>query len=206
MMDGARAGIVASVGVWAAAIAMAAGGHFWIGAAVWGASLAILVKCCDMRAKARRAERMAALVRFGAQGMDGMTGVQFERMLAAVFAALGYGVTATPASGDYGTDLVMARGGRRIAVQAKRVSKSVGNKAVQEALAGMLHYGAHEAWVVTNRSFTRGAVRQAESSGVILVDRDGLIGYIQSASGLPGSGGMSGAIGGTPGVYGRPAT
>ncbi|MDE2812869.1 MAG: restriction endonuclease [Gemmatimonadota bacterium] len=183
MMDWTKAGIIASVGLWIAAILVATGWNFWAGVAVWVASLAVFLKCYDARARAKKAERMAALVRFGAERMDGMTGVQFEQMLAAVFTALGYGVSATPTTGDYGADLVMTRGSRKIAVQVKRLSHNVGNKAVQEATAGALHYGAHEAWVVTNAGFTRGAVEQARSAGVVLVDRDALVRCVVLANG-----------------------
>ena len=186
MMDWTKAGIITSVGLWVASILVATGWNFWAGVAVWVASLAVFLKCYDARARAKKAERMHALVRFGAEKMDGMTGVQFEQMLAAVFTALGYGVSATPTTGDYGADLIMSRGGRKIAVQAKRLSQNVGNKAVQEAAAGALHYGAHEAWVVTNSRFTRGAVEQARSAGVVLVDRDKLVEYIMRANDAAG--------------------
>ena len=198
MMDGkgsAKACMAASVCVWGVSVLVAAGGHFWAGAAVWAASLAVFLAAYNAYCKIRREEQDMALVRFGAERMDGMTGVQFEQMLAAVFTALGYGVSATPASGDYGADLVMTRGGRKIAVQAKRLSQSVGNKAVQEAAAGALHYGAHEAWVVTNSRFTRGAVKQAGSAGVVLVDRNRLVEYIVLANDAVG---MVAATPGTP--------
>ena len=185
MMDGKNAAktcMAASVFAWGVSVLVAAGWSFWAGAAVWAASLAAFLAAYNARCKARREERDMALVRFGAERMDGMTGVQFEQMLRAVFTALGYAVSATPVTGDYGADLIMTGGGRRIAVQAKRLSQNVGNKAVQEALAGMRHYDADEGWVVTNSSFTRAAVRQARSAGVVLVDRDALVGHIVLAN------------------------
>jgi len=44
----------------------------------------------------------------------------------------GYTVKVTRAAGDYGADLVMEKPGKKIVVQAKRHSKSVGIEAVQQ--------------------------------------------------------------------------
>ena len=53
-----------------------------------------------------------------------------------VLGARGWTVADTPASGDFGADLIAEKDGKRIAIQAKRYSKPVGNKAVNEALGG----------------------------------------------------------------------
>lgn len=42
-----------------------------------------------------------------------MDGVQFEKLLAAVFSTLGYAVETTPATGDYGADLILTKDGKR---------------------------------------------------------------------------------------------
>ena len=57
-----------------------------------------------------------------------------------------------------------------MAVRAKGQTRNVGDKAVQEVLGRMFHYGANGGWVVTNTGFTRGAVKQAQSAGVVLAD------------------------------------
>jgi hypothetical protein len=51
-----------------------------------------------------------------------LAGVEFECFLAAVFEELGYSVTTTKASGDQGVDLILARDGVKVAVQAKSLS------------------------------------------------------------------------------------
>lgn len=127
------------------------------------------------REKKRRVRRDALL---WAGDMDSMSGAQFEEMLEAVFRELGYGVKRTGRAGDFGADLVLSRAGRRIAVQAKRYSSNVGNKAVQEVYASMPGYGAQEGWVVTNSGFTVSAISQAGSCGVRLVDRNQLLDMI----------------------------
>lgn len=56
-------------------------------------------------------------------------------------------------------------------VQAKRYSKSVGIKAVQEALGAVKHYNASKAIVITNSKFTQDARELADSNDVELWDR-----------------------------------
>jgi restriction system protein len=97
-------------------------------------------------------------------------GSDFERKLARMFSRLGYAVEQTQASNDHGADLILRKRRRSIAVQAKSYGRPVGNKAVQEAFAAQAYYETDEAWVVTDSSFTNGALAQAEPCGVVLVD------------------------------------
>jgi restriction system protein len=116
------------------------------------------------------------LRRSGIAEIDRMSGTTFERRLAVLFRGLGYRVEMTGRSGgDYGCDLVLKQGGRRVAVQAKCWAKNVGIKAVQEAAASRLHYQADSAMVVTNRYFSRPARELAQSNHVELWDRDRLV-------------------------------
>jgi len=71
--------------------------------------------------------------------------------------------------------LVVRKDGSRIAVQAKRSSKNVGVKAVQEAVASKGYYDADSAMVVTNRYYTVQAKELARKNGVSLWDRDKLV-------------------------------
>lgn len=113
--------------------------------------------------------------------MDSMTGTEFEKMLEAVFSTLGYRVSHSGQTGDFGADLILDGPNGRIAVQAKRYTGNVGNKAVQEVYSGMAHYGAREGWVVTNSWFTKAAQTQAKSCGIVLIDRDRLMDMITQA-------------------------
>lgn len=109
--------------------------------------------------------------------IDQMTGVEFEEFLKAHFEALGYKVSLTPGSNDYGIDLICRRREgisqeTRIAVQAKRYNGKVGVNAVQQVIAGMQYYDCDQGLVVTNSYFTQNAVNLAEKSGVWLWDRE----------------------------------
>src|SRR5690606_15590833 len=66
-----------------------------------------------------------------------MRGVEWEAYLCEVFQAHGAIVETTKTTGDQGVDLIVIDGGRRCAVQAKGYDGSVGNSAVQQAVAGM---------------------------------------------------------------------
>ena len=107
----------------------------------------------------------------GISAVDTMTGEQFEQRLATLFRTLGYRVSTTRATGDFGADLVLERDGVRTVVQAKRWDDSVGIEAVYEVVGAKAHYGASEAVVVTNAAFTPSAIELANDNGVALIER-----------------------------------
>ena len=100
-----------------------------------------------------------------------MNGGEFEQRLAVLFRALGYRVSTTRATGDFGADLVLERDGVRTVVQAKRWDDSVGIEAVYEVVGAKAHYGASEAVVVTSSVLTPSAAELADDNGVALVER-----------------------------------
>ncbi|WP_150272204.1 restriction endonuclease [Paenibacillus tepidiphilus] len=162
-----------------AAMGLALGGYYitktlqgaMVGAAV---GLAIVVAIMIVVGQ-KRAER---LKRSGIADIDKMEGIQFEKYLGHLFRAQGYKAEVTRAVGDYGADLIIQKDGRKIVVQAKRYNKNVGIKAVQEAQASIAHYGASEAWVVSNSDYTAATYELAQSNRVKLINREVLIGMI----------------------------
>ncbi|MDQ0196865.1 restriction endonuclease [Paenibacillus wynnii] len=120
----------------------------------------------------KRAERLKMS---GIDDIDKMDGVQFEKYLGHLLRAQGYKAEVTKAAGDYGADLLIQKDGKKIVVQAKRYSKNVGIKAVQEAQAAIAHYGATEAWVISNSDYTTAAYDLANSNRVKLINREALI-------------------------------
>lgn len=107
--------------------------------------------------------------------IDKMTGIQFEEFLMIRYKSMGYEVRDTPKSGDFGAGLLLQKDSKKIVVQAKRYTKSVGIKAVQEVTSAKPYYLADEAWVITNSYFTKAAVTLASSNNVKLIDREQLI-------------------------------
>jgi len=102
--------------------------------------------------------------------MEGISGEEFELKIAAMLETCGCRCEMTPRTGDQGADLIVHYRTRRIAVQTKRWSGTVGNSAVQEVIAARKLYHCTEAWVVTNSRFTKGARVVAVAFGVILVE------------------------------------
>lgn len=100
---------------------------------------------------------------------QGMSGEDFERLCAGILEAAGWQVRTTPRSGDQGVDLVAQRSGVQVALQCKRNAARVGNKAVQEALAGARFEGCTHAAVVSNADFTESARQLAGTTGVLLL-------------------------------------
>jgi restriction system protein len=78
-------------------------------------------------------------------------------------------------SGDQGVDLVLKRGGRKIAVQAKGYAGNVPNSSVQQAYAGQGFYECHACAVVTNSRFTDSAQELAAKLGCVLIDEQRLV-------------------------------
>jgi antitoxin component YwqK of YwqJK toxin-antitoxin module len=103
--------------------------------------------------------------------IDLMTGQQFEHFIAELFLKLGYTTEVTQASGDQGIDVIASKDGKKTGIQTKCYSSSVGNTAIQEAVAGRVHYKLDRAMVITNNYFTDAAKKLAGSNAVILWDR-----------------------------------
>jgi len=110
--------------------------------------------------------------------VDVMTGREFELYLEVLFQTLGYVAEQLPTSKDFGADLILVTGDKRIAVQAKRYKANVGNRAVQMILGAKSYYGCEEAWIVTNSFYTKAAIQMASKTNVVLVDRNGLLDWM----------------------------
>jgi restriction system protein len=123
-------------------------------------------------------KRRERLKKSGINEIDRMNGIQFEHYLKELFLSRGYKVHVTPAAGDYGADLILSKDREKIVVQAKRYSKNVGIKSVQEVAGAKTYYQATKAWVVTNSFYTKASKELASKLDVRLVDRESLITYI----------------------------
>ena len=98
-------------------------------------------------------------------------GLEFEAWVADGLRQFGWDAYATQGSGDQGIDVIAKRDGISIAIQCKLYSKPVGNKAVQEALAGAQYAGMDFAAVLTNAGYTRNAIELASATNVILLSQ-----------------------------------
>ena len=106
--------------------------------------------------------------------IDRMKGHDFEELMKEVYTLLGYKVEQTKKSGDQGIDLIIKKHFKRIGVQLKRYSGTVGNSAVQEAVAGKRYYKLDKVCVLTSSNFTKSAIELAKANKVELLDRSEL--------------------------------
>lgn len=100
---------------------------------------------------------------------DDMSGQDYEVYCAELLREAGWNVELTQASNDQGVDLIASIENLKVCIQCKRYSNPVGNKAVQEVIAGKAFYNGSHAVVVSNAGFTKAATALAESAGVILI-------------------------------------
>lgn len=98
-------------------------------------------------------------------------GHAFEEWVAQSLERFGWEAEVTSAGGDQGIDVIASFEGKRIGIQCKLYTGSVGNKAVQEAHAGKSYYGLDKVAVLTNSEFTRSARELAEMTDVILLSQ-----------------------------------
>lgn len=103
------------------------------------------------------------------QDADSMTGEEYEQYCIEILENLGWKARKTPGSGDQGVDIIAEQKDYVLAIQCKRYSKPVGNKAVQEVIAGKSFINANLAVVVSNNSFTNSARQLAETTNVVLL-------------------------------------
>ena len=100
-----------------------------------------------------------------------MTGIDFERYILNQFIKKGFKAYMTKSTGDQGVDIIVENTQQvKIAIQVKKYSSKVGNSAIQEVAAGRKIYKCTEAWVITNSTFTPGAIQLAKANRVKLID------------------------------------
>lgn len=107
--------------------------------------------------------------------IDSLSGVEFEDFMYYLLTNLGFKVTRTKRSHDYGADLIINLKNRIIVVQCKLYNNhSVGNSAVQEIYTATNYYNAQLGMIVTNSFFSKPAISLAEKSGIKLWNRENL--------------------------------
>lgn len=129
----------------------------------------------------KQQEQEKRLLDSGIYKVDTMTGKEFEDFLDVCFRKLGYNVSLTPNTQDYGGDLILYKDGIKTVVQAKRKKSSVSISAVQEVVSAIKHYKADEGMVITNNYFTTNAYNLARSNDIKLWDRKKLVEFMLRA-------------------------
>lgn len=105
---------------------------------------------------------------------EDLSPVEYEHLCADILRSQGWESRVTQGSGDQGVDVLAIKDGMLLAVQCKKYSSPVGNKAVQEVIAGVGFYGANIGAVVTNNTYTPSARQLANSHNILLLHHDDL--------------------------------
>lgn len=112
--------------------------------------------------------------------VDLMEGADFETWCAKALTRRGFCmVTQTGKTGDQGVDITAIKDGIKYAIQCKRYSHPLGNTPVQEVYAGKNMYDCQIGVVMTNQTFTDGAIQLANKTGVLLWDRTYIVQIIR---------------------------
>ena len=115
--------------------------------------------------------------------IDMMEGHNFEHYCANLLLKNGFSqAVVTPGSGDQGVDILAIKDNIKYAVQCKNFASPLSNKPIQEVHAGKAFYNCHVGVVMTNSTFTPGAIALAQATGTLLWDRDILQQMIHKAT------------------------
>jgi restriction system protein len=101
-----------------------------------------------------------------------LTPQQFEDAVAAMYRALGFSVTQTPTSNDFGRDLILKKHAKTTFVECKRYAtdKFIGRPALQKFYAAIVTMKADTGIVVTTSGFAATAEEFAAQNNIELVD------------------------------------
>jgi restriction system protein len=105
---------------------------------------------------------------------ESMNPSEFETFCAEQLQKTGWNARVTQTSRDQGVDVVAEKGPIRVVLQCKLYSNPVGNKAVQEVVAGRAHEQANYGAVVTNSTYTNPAQELASTNGILLLHHSDL--------------------------------
>lgn len=109
------------------------------------------------------------------QDVANLSPVAFEAYCARILNENGWQANTTKGSGDQGIDVIATKGKFKAVFQCKKYTSPVGNKAVQEVIAGKNFASADLAFVVSNTQYSRSAVELAHKTGVHLIHYSELV-------------------------------
>lgn len=108
--------------------------------------------------------------------INSLSGSEFEEFLYYLFLNMGFEVTLTPKSHDYGADLILKTRNKTIVVQSKLYhNHTIGVSSVQEVYSSIKYYNADMGIVITNSKFSKNSVNLANSTNILLWDKNTLI-------------------------------
>ncbi len=107
-------------------------------------------------------------------GLEGISGWEFEKIIAELFKKLGYTVSVTKGSGDEGIDLFLEKEGLRAGVQCKRWKTMIGQRVIREFYGSLIHAKLKKGFIITTNRFSKAAKDFVRGKSIILIDREEL--------------------------------
>ena len=107
-------------------------------------------------------------------GVDSMSGLEFERYIARLLKLQGYTHIKLTERYDLGVDIIATKDGIQWGIQVKRYNSLVKAAAVRQVVTALRTYHCDRAMVVTNSVFSRPARELAKSNNCILIDGSAL--------------------------------
>lgn len=104
--------------------------------------------------------------------VDLMNDEEFESFIISLFFKMGYKAASTGIAGEFGVNLIATKNGNSIGIQTKCNRSNVSEAEIQLLLNGLDQYQLGQGLAITNMYFTAGAVSLAETSGIVLWNRD----------------------------------
>ena len=98
-----------------------------------------------------------------------MSPYDYEDFCANEFNKSGWSASSTKNSSDQGIDVIAKRKNETLVAQCKKYSKPVGNKAVQEVVAGISFYKADVGIVIATNGYTKSAKSLASANNIKLI-------------------------------------
>jgi len=137
-------------------------------------ALVVYLNKCFKRLKNKKINNF--LKNITLDNINSLTGNEFEVFLYYLFLNMGFDVILTPKSHDYGADLILKIHNKTIVVQSKLYNNhNIGISSIQEVYASIKYYKADLGIVVTNSKFTKNSINLANSTNVLLWDKDMLM-------------------------------
>jgi len=106
---------------------------------------------------------------------------EFEIFVERILKDLGYKVIRTRKSRDFGADILLRRGRKRMVIQVKFWKNKLGEEVLKEVIASSYIYGAREGAVITNSYFSKNVIDLAKKLAgkghldkIALIDREKL--------------------------------
>lgn len=98
-----------------------------------------------------------------------MSPYDYEDFCANEFNKNGWRANSTKGTSDQGIDVIAKRKNKTLVAQCKKYSKPVGNKAVQEVVAGISFYKADVGIVIATNGYTKSAKSLASANNIKLI-------------------------------------